>query len=230
MHPCSVSQRRRHNPTPSNSPGNRKVIHAPACNPILLEFVFGALLSLLYARIGQRRIAGIVLTSIGVVGSILLQLSNPPAIASGFQMIWADQGVFLRVATWGVLALMIVSGVVFWSPSMKSRPGMWAVLLGNASYSTYLVSALGLEFSARLFVKLSHPAVRSLANRILFETFMLAAVMALGFVCYRLVEKPLLRTLQSKLLHKAPARPSNLSSISPAEDPSSNTTITNPAA
>ena len=201
-----------------------------AGNPILLEFVFGALLSLLYASIGQRRTAGIALTCIGVVASILLQMLNPPAIASGFQMIWVDQGVFLRVATWGVLALVIVAGVVFWSPSMKSTLGKWAVLLGNASYSTYLVSALGLEFSARLFVKLSHPAVRSLANRIAFETFMLTAVMALGFVCYILVEKPLLRALQNKFLRKAPIRSSSHASISHTEDPSPVNTSTNPAA
>lgn len=198
-----------------------------AGNPILLEFVFGALLSLLYVRIGHRRILGIVLTCTGAVAAIVLQNLDPPAIANGFQMIWVDHGVFLRVATWGVLALVIVAGVVFWSPSMKSPLGKWSVLLGNASYSTYLVSALGLEFSARLFVKLSHPAVRSLANRTAFETFMLLAVMALGFVCYFLVEKPLLRTLQNKFLHKAPARPTTLPSTSSTEDPS---TITNPAA
>ncbi len=198
-----------------------------AGNPILLEFVFGAMLSLFYVRLGQRRTAGIVLTSVGVLAALLLQLWNPPAIASGYQMIWVDQGVFLRVATWGVLALVIVAGVVFWSPSLKSPLGKWSVLLGNASYSTYLVSALGLEFSARLFAKLSHPAIPSLANRILFETFMLLAVMALGFACYFLVEKPLLRTLQNKFLHKAPTRPTPLRSTSSTEDP---TTITNPAA
>ena len=198
-----------------------------AGNPILLEFVFGALLSLLYARLGQRRILGIVLTCAGALASVLLQSLDPPAIASGFQMIWVDQGVSLRVATWGVLALVLVAGVVFWSPSLKSPLGKWSVLLGNASYSTYLVSALGLEFSARLFIRLSHPAVRSLINRIAFEAFLLSAVMALGFICYVLVEKPLLRALQNKFLHKAPNRSSNLPSINPTEG---STTITNPAA
>ena len=201
-----------------------------AGNPILLEFVFGALLSLLYASIGQRRTAGIVLTCIGTVASILLQRHNPPAVASGLQMIWADQGVYLRVATWGVLALVIVAGVVFWSPSMKSPLGQWSVLLGNASYSTYLVSALGLEFSARLFAKLSHPAVRSLGNRIAFETFLLTAVMVVGYFCYILVEKPMLRALQNKLLRKSPTVSSSHASISHTEDPSPVNTSTNPAA
>jgi len=201
-----------------------------AGNPILLEFVFGALLSLLYARIGRRRIAGLVLTSVGVVASILLQMHNPPTVASGLQMIWVDQGVYLRVATWGVLALVIVAGVVFWSPSLKSPLGKWSVLLGNASYSTYLVSALGLEFSARLFVKLSHPAVRSLGNRVAFETFLLSAVMVLGYFCYVLVEKPMLRTLQNKLLRKSPIVSTSQSSVTSAEDSASKATITNPAA
>jgi len=145
-------------------------------------------------------------------------------------MIWADQGVYLRVATWGVLALVIVAGVVFWSPSMKSPLGQWSVLLGNASYSTYLVSALGLEFSARLFAKLSHPAVRSLGNRIAFETFLLTAVMVVGYFCYILVEKPMLRALQNKLLRKSPTVSSSHASISHTEDPSPVNTSTNPAA
>ncbi len=201
-----------------------------AGNPILLEFVFGALLSLLYVRIGQRRIAGILLTAVGTVASFLLQMHNPPTVASGFQMIWIDQGVYYRVATWGVLALVIVAGIVFWSPSLKSPLGKWSVLLGNASYSTYLVSAIGLEFSARLFVKLSHPAVRSLANRFAFETFLLTAVMVLGYFCYILVEKPLLRTLQNKLLRKSPTVSPIQTSVTSAEDSASKATVTNPAA
>ena len=199
------------------------------CNPILLEFVFGAILSLLYARVGRRRIAGIVLTATGVVAAILLQMHNPPAAATGLQMVMVDKGVFLRVATWGVCAAVIVAGLVFWSPSMKSTLGKWSVVLGNASYSTYLVSALVLEFSSRLFFKLNSPSQRSLGNRFIFETSLLVSVLTVGFFCYIFVEKPLLRALQKRLLPKVPIRSSNHIQPSHAEDDRPGNTVKNPA-
>jgi exopolysaccharide production protein ExoZ len=178
-----------------------------ASNPMLLEFVFGAALALLYARIGQRRIAGIVLTTIGVVASILLQIHNPPSVASGLQMVMLDDGVFLRVATWGVCALVIVSGVVFWSPSMESAFGKAWVLLGNASYSTYIVSALCLELTDRLFFKFVPPPIFPTGLRVVFEISLLLSTLLIGFGCYVFVEKPLLRFLQNRFLARTTTHP-----------------------
>ena len=84
-----------------------------------------------------------------------------PAVANGFQMIAVDNGVLARAATWGICAALIVGGVIFWSPSMKSLPGRWGVLMGNSSYSAYLVSALVIEFGTRLYFKLAIPSLAS---------------------------------------------------------------------
>ncbi len=175
-------------------------------NPILLEFVFGAAIGLALARIGRRRVAGIVVTALGIAATLCLPwLRLPFTVANGAQMIMVNNGALARSATWGVCAALIVGGTVFWSPSMKSTLGKWGVILGNASYSTYVASALVLEFSNRLFIHLDPPPALSLWNRLLFESTMIIAVMAAGLACYTFVEKPLLRWLQKKFLSKAPA-------------------------
>ena len=96
-----------------------------AANPILLEFVFGALIAVLYARVGVRRHMGMFLTAFGVFASLWMAAHNPYWIANGGQMILINQGAFYRAVTWGGCALFLVAGVVFWSPSMHRGPARW---------------------------------------------------------------------------------------------------------
>jgi exopolysaccharide production protein ExoZ len=172
-----------------------------AANPILLEFVFGALMALLYARVGARRHVGICLTAVGICASFWLARHNQAWIANGGQMILVNHGAFQRSVTWGICALVLVAGVVFWSPSMHRGPARWWVILGNASYSTYIISQLVLEFGSRAFVHF-HPDVSSMFVSVLYTVTMLAANLVAGYFCYRLIEKPLLNGLQSRLLVK----------------------------
>lgn len=189
--------------------GIRHPVAILIANPILLEFVFGAAIGLVYARIGRRRVAGIVVTALGIAATLCLpSLRLPFTVANGAQMIMVDDGALARAATWGICAALIVGGTVFWSPSMKSTLGKWLVLLGNSSYSTYVASALVLEFSHRLFFHLDPPPALSVWNRLFFEATIVTAVMAGGLACYTFIEKPLLRWLQNKFLSNAPARES----------------------
>jgi peptidoglycan/LPS O-acetylase OafA/YrhL len=54
----------------------------------------------------------------------------------------------------GMAAALIVSGVVFWSPGIKSLPAGLAVILGDASNSAYLASALVIGFAGSFLVKI----------------------------------------------------------------------------
>jgi exopolysaccharide production protein ExoZ len=173
------------------------------CNPILLEFVFGAIIALAYVRFGHRRLPGILLTAIGFVTSVVINAWNLPQVATGEQMIMANAGAFARAGSWGICAALIVGGVVFWSPSMKTVFGRVCVLLGNASYSTYLISALGLEYATRLFFAVDAPP-HSFWNRLLYLCFMVVIISAIGLSCYLTVEKPLLQFLQARLLPRKP--------------------------
>jgi exopolysaccharide production protein ExoZ len=93
--------------------GIRHPIAILVANLVLLEFVFGAIIALIYARLGLRCISGKVLTTIGAVGILYVAYYNFSWAANGEQMIMVDVGAFGRVATWGVCAALIVAGTVF---------------------------------------------------------------------------------------------------------------------
>jgi exopolysaccharide production protein ExoZ len=179
----------------------RRPLWIIVCNPILLEFVFGAILALIYDRVGQWRRLGIGLTVIGVCATILLNTHNPAGVAMSPQIILIDQGVFLRVATWGVCALLLVSGVVLWSPSMEHPVSRCWVILGNASYSVYITSALTLEVCGRVYLRVFRTAF-SLPSRIGYQLGLTLIALAVGYLCYRFIEKPMLDALQNRFLRK----------------------------
>jgi exopolysaccharide production protein ExoZ len=190
--------------------GIRHPIIILVANPVLLEFVFGALIALLYARLGRHRLAGIFAAAIGCIATFYLAAQNLPSIANGEQMILVDNGSFARVATWGICAALIVGGTVFWSPSMKNALGKCFVLLGNASYSTYLASGLFLEYSHRLYFRLHPPPLLSIGSCVLFQSSMVLFIVVGGYAVYSFLEKPLLRSLQARFLHPAPAQKTRL--------------------
>ncbi len=174
-----------------------------AANPILLEFVFGALLALLYARVGAKRGPGIGITALGIGASIWLEVHNQPWIANGGQMILANLEAFQRAVTWGLCALLLVAGVVFWSPSMRHGAARLWIILGNASYSTYIISQLCLEFGSRAFLHI-HPDVHSMFSGVIYAVTMLVINLIAGYYCYKFIEKPMLNVLQAKFLVKQP--------------------------
>jgi exopolysaccharide production protein ExoZ len=202
--------------------GIRHPIVILAANPMLLEFVFGAAIALLYARIGRKPVLGIIVLAAGIAVSLCIRTIYSDSIANGMQMIMTDRGPFGRVITWGLSAALIVGGLVLWSPSMDSTLSKGWVLMGNASYSSYLISALALEFASRAFFRLAPPA-QSIGYRLLYTTSMVVIVMAAGFCCYIAIEKPMLRKLQKALLHKTPGTHKPSASIRAEDLPAART-------
>jgi exopolysaccharide production protein ExoZ len=182
--------------------GIRHPVWIVLCNPILLEFVLGAIVALVYARFKKLRVLGWGMTLLGTALVIYLAAYTPAAAANSQQAVMEGVGVLGRVMTWGVAAVLIVGGGVFWSPSLNSRIGRIFVALGTASYSAYLASPIVIELVSRLLYKL-HGAPASTLSFALYKCLMVAAVLGLGWLCYDLIEWPLIRRLQTKFLHKA---------------------------
>jgi exopolysaccharide production protein ExoZ len=168
-------------------------------SPILLEFIFGAIAALAFLRFGQRRRLGIAMLIVGAAMSLYLRAHPQQGGAAGIGMVLSSVGVTRRVLTWGLAATMIVSGVIFWSPSIHSLPGRIAVILGNASYSAYMASALLIEFTGRLLIKLGGHAPLSVGKQALFQVVLVVTVFLGGWICYQFVEWPMIRWLQAKL-------------------------------
>ncbi len=170
-----------------------------AANPILLEFVFGACIALIYRSFGGRRRLGIVLTLVGILAAFAVKLFFDTG-ATWMGMILTDDGVTHRAFTWGLAAALIVAGIILWSPSSKRKAWRASVVLGDSSYSAYLASPLALEFAGRAMESLmrSHAPLSGIAVMFCWLV-MVAAVLAAGWISYQIIEWPMLRRLQSLL-------------------------------
>jgi exopolysaccharide production protein ExoZ len=183
--------------------GIQRPVWVIVCNPILLEFVFGAFLALCYRRFGNRRKPGIAMVLVSVAASFYLLFSSFH-VATGPQAIMGDDAVVARTMTWGVAALLLVGGVVFWSPSIQTQPGKIAVVLGNASYSAYLASAVVIEFTMRLLLKIAGGASPLPIGRVaIYQSIGVIAVFGAGWLCYQFIEWPMLRWLQARFVSKS---------------------------
>jgi exopolysaccharide production protein ExoZ len=133
---------------------------------------------------------------VGSIASLYLRAYPQQGGAAGIGMAVSAEGVMRHVLTWGLSAALIVSGVVFWLPVIRTPLGKVAVVLGNASYSAYLASSLLIEFTARFLVKLGGPSV---ARVVLFQIVIVGVVFLGGWISYHFVERPMTRWLQEKL-------------------------------
>jgi len=147
-------------------------------NPMFLEFLVGVWL----ARMAQQqllpdRAMGWLMFSGGVGLFALIQLVN---------MDWD----LWRPMVWGAPSALLVAGAV----SIEADGGWPAIpglkLLGDASYSIYLVHTLAIGALAVTIGAWNPPLFIPLA--------MVVAVIA-GLACWALVERPLIRTLRERL-------------------------------
>jgi exopolysaccharide production protein ExoZ len=156
-------------------------------NPMLLEFLAGVGLARLWARGGFER---------------LPRASGPGLIAVGLAVLAACQlsGLrddFLRPFVWGPPAAAIVAGALKLQADGRIGSGRLALALvaqGDASYSLYLVQAP--VIAAFAWLTPAWPmALRAPAS--------FALAVGLGWLCYRLVERPLGSAVRR--LHQLPA-------------------------
>jgi peptidoglycan/LPS O-acetylase OafA/YrhL len=177
--------------------GIQRPVWIIVCNPMLLEFIFGAAIALFYIRFGKARKLGIAMVILGVAISLYLRAYPEFGGATGISMVLAGVEVMRRVLTWGLAATMIVAGVIFWSPAIRTQPGKISVILGNASYSAYLASSLIMEFTTRLLVKPGDNLPPPLGKLAVLQSALVIAVFAGGWICYQCVEWPMIRWLRS---------------------------------
>ncbi|HEY1363733.1 MAG TPA: acyltransferase [Xanthobacteraceae bacterium] len=150
-------------------------------DPIILEFVFGMLIAL-----GFRN--GIRMPRPIAAGALLLALG---AIAASTR--WADVH---RVIAWGVPSAVIVAALVLSRATAKPGPVQRGLnLLGNASYSLYLVHPWAITLPRRFFPQLLNPAQWPW----LAAALVLAFTLGLSLLVHLLVERPITRKLQRQV-------------------------------
>lgn len=153
-------------------------------DPIIVEFLFGALIAVLYRR------AAMLPNSVRLV-------MFAAAIITIWQFHAAELPSHYRWAQWGIPAAMIVAACVLGTQRWtESRLGFAAKNLGDASYSLYLLHGVVLVLAATVAYRF-HAAL-------IFLLLGYFAVVVLSLLSYRYFERPLTDVLK---LNKKRLRP-----------------------
>jgi len=170
-------------------------------DPFTIEFVMGGCVALAVRR-GWRHGDGICL----VAGCLLFPVSSLFFDALDFES--------LRGFCFGLPALLILYGAVSLEARSSCQFPRWLQALGDASYSIYLSHILVISAVSRIWgaVRLPGPWGNALAIVV-----MAAAALGYGLASYRLIERPLLRVLQTwqPLRKSAPRLQSESAPVSP---------------
>lgn len=145
-------------------------------SPLLLEFALGVLLGMVFDRIPQQ--AGLALFLFGVAAIVLSGLA-PPTTNS-----------FWRVLVWGLPACCMVAGALKFDVRIH-----FLAALGDASYSIYLTHLLTI-FCVKKVVGIAD--IDSLVSAGLMIGVGICASIAVGFVVYTAIERPIFLVLKRR--------------------------------
>jgi peptidoglycan/LPS O-acetylase OafA/YrhL len=163
-------------------------------DPIVLEFVFGALLALAYEQ-GWRLTRSAVPALIMVGLSILAFDLGGMARMGPFDV---EHNGFLRLFACGLPMALIFLAVALADPAMSGRGRVFSflVLLGDASYALYLFHPLAVIFGRKAYLALGLEHAFGFWPLVIAE-IPLAVILALAVHIW--VEKPLSRRLHHML-------------------------------
>jgi exopolysaccharide production protein ExoZ len=150
-------------------------------SPLMLEFFAG--MAIAFAR--QRRL---VPPRQAAILALILAFAFMILVSSSHADHWP------RVVYFGVPATLIVLGVVSLEDWLSRRPARPLLLLGDASYSLYLSHDIVLKL---IFV---YGAGFAVSHAVIAFAAILAVELALGVICHRRLERPLLDRLQRGLV------------------------------
>lgn len=158
-----------------------------ATNSLLIEFLAGAWLAIVFLRGGVvSRYLGYAL----ILGSVFL-------FASGF---WLAYERLPSIISWGVPAFMLVSGSLAFESQLKDGFGRQLAKLGDSSYLLYLSLVLVLDL---LIATPIHALNINETAAIILSFPLSAGCVLIAAVGYRLVERPLLGALKRLFLSRS---------------------------
>jgi peptidoglycan/LPS O-acetylase OafA/YrhL len=159
-------------------------------DPIILEFVFGMMIALAF-RHGRflAPTAGLVLVALGLAG-LGVSIVLGPYYAH-------------RVIVWGVPSALIVAGAALTPVNFRGLHWKIMEVLGNASYSIYLVHLL-------VYIPLRHrlaAIVDPATMPLVYGAMLLLAAILTSIATHYLFERPVTRFLQRRLALVTSPRP-----------------------
>lgn len=155
---------------------------------VMLEFIFGLVAAELFLA-GHRLSKGVGAACL-ITGSALLLLSDYVAFPD------------IRGLSFGIPAILIFTGAVFAPWDMSGRHVAFLRVVGDASYSIYLTHMVTMSAAGqgwRRFIGGDLPG-----NSLLFIVFAMTVCAAVGYVFYRMVERPLTNWLKRAIRPRRP--------------------------
>jgi peptidoglycan/LPS O-acetylase OafA/YrhL len=172
-----------------------------AFSPLLFEFALGVILGMYYDRfkgVERKNIALICFAASIVLGAFLMsrtifiehkEITLPNNI---FSNTWI---ALRRSLIWGIPCMLFAGGYILFEKSVLSNNNFYIkiteplVLLGNASYTCYLVHIMGIKFFAIVF---RHLGISSPDVYIIICT-LVCVIMSVPI--YKYVETPLIKLI-----------------------------------
>jgi exopolysaccharide production protein ExoZ len=158
-------------------------------SPIMLEFVLGMILAVLYLR-GLPRVPAVVPLLIGI-GGVLAIFAAPFA---------ADASHRIRVLCFGLPAFAIMGATLLVGDMGRGAVGRLLTRLGDASYSIYLTHPFTVA-GCRVLARKLHLEPHSMAAQIAFVLVAVIAAALVGVLAYQWIETRLIQWTRL-LLHK----------------------------
>lgn len=155
---------------------NNAIVHFIG-NPIIIEFVLGVCLAKL--SFNRFRTPALILGILGLAATLVFGYGS----ISESQFTQDASQSLMRVALWGVPSALIVYGILGQEGRFNGRIFAACVLLGDTSYSIYLMHGYVLRALHAIEIKLHVSMDLTLLNT--------ALAIAGGFVGFLLIEKPL---------------------------------------
>lgn len=169
--------------------------------PLPIEFIVGAVVGYFY-RIERLPFA----TTVGVGGAIAFAAVW---LASAFPHATADltKNDLARVVQFGIPAAAVVYGAVGREARYGTAAPAWAILLGNASYATYL-------WHVPITIVLGSVAMRLRVHGIVADSIAqvasIAIVLAVSLLAYRYFERPVTAFLNATIARRLQPSPRSI--------------------
>jgi peptidoglycan/LPS O-acetylase OafA/YrhL len=167
-------------------------------NPILIEFAFGLCLSICYRNARDINIIFPVLSLILGLFFYGYYIFNGYGVFSEAEYVLAGVTSLQRAIFWGIPSFLIVFGLLFIERAMKEKffASNIFLLLGDASYSIYLIHPIILLLFAGLWKRL--PIVSTYISMDLLVIILLMLAIVFGIIFHKKVESPFLRKIINK--------------------------------
>ena len=166
-------------------------------SPLMLEFVFGAVIGHVYSSGHLGRLGAAAGWSMMMAGAAMAVIAT--AFILPVRPLFDFGDAAIRVATYGVAGALVVTGALAWETSARttsqSLPQRFLGLVGDASYALYLTHLVSLGLLRSIWLKLDM-GTDGWFWTLLFVGVGLVTSIAMAVPAYLLLERPLTRFAQ----------------------------------